>query len=107
MEHIVQFGINLDDNAIRQSIVAQAAEECRKAIKELKGNYYDKDGIRAIVAYEASIQINRLIKENSEEIISRAVKEVANSLTRTKVFREAAGTLADEIREGRDDLSIK
>lgn len=104
MEHIVQFGINLDDNAIRQSIVAQAAEECRKAIRELRGNnYYDKDGIRDIIAYEASIQINRLIKENSEEIISRAVKEVANSLTRTKAFREAAGSLADEIREGRQN----
>lgn len=99
MEHIIQFGINLDDNAIRQSIVAQAAEECRKSINELKGGYYSKDGVREIVKYEASIQINRLIKENSEEIISRAVKDVANSLTRTKAFREAAGTLADEIRK--------
>lgn len=100
MEHIVQFGINLDDNAISKSIVAQATEECRKAINELKGNtYYSKDGVRAIVAYEASLQIKRLIKENREEIISRAVKDVANSIARTKVFREAAGTFAEEIKE--------
>lgn len=100
MEHIVQFGINLDDNAIRQSIVAQATEECRKAIKELRGNtYYDKDGVRDIVEYEANLQIRALLKEREDEIISFAVKEVAKGICRTKTFRESVKDLVNDIEK--------
>ena len=100
MEHIVQLGINLDDNAIRQGIVAQAAEECRKAIKELKGNtYYSKDGVREIVEYEASLQIKNLLKAREEEIISLAVKEVVKSICKTKTFRESVKDLVNDIEK--------
>jgi hypothetical protein len=104
MEHIVQFGINLDDEAISQAIVNQAGEEVRKAINKLRGEgYYGRDEVKKLVEVEAGLQIKTFIRAHSEEIIARAAKDVASSIVRTKAFREAAGTLADEIREGRQN----
>lgn len=103
MEHIVQFGINLDDEAIARSIVSRATEEVRKALKNLRGEgYYGRDEVKRIVETEAETQIRLFIKEHSGEIISQAVKEVSSSMTRTKAFKEAMGDMASELMNRRD-----
>ena len=97
MEHIVQFGINIDDSAIAEAIkrdayneiVKQLTEEARRALP--KEGYWNDGKVdwRGIVGAEVNERVGAIIEERSEEIIEAAVKRVYDSLTRRKPFREA------------------
>lgn len=110
MEHIVQFGINLDDNAIIEAITRQSAEEVKKSLNNMSYGY-SGDSLEELVKNEAKRQIQMFVRENEKTIIESAVKEIASRIIKTKVFRESAKDLADKIsenlKEGSDDLSTK
>lgn len=91
MEHIVQFGIAIDDNAIKQRVEAQALDQVvSKFVAEMKANlpkrYGDTDWTR--VACDA---VSDFINENKGEIIEEMKTALIEKVTRTKAYREAVG----------------
>lgn len=95
MEHIVQFGISIDDdqikktieNNVRSQVVAEIKKDC---MEQLIGNdnasayqYYQK--IKDMV----NDNIKSFLEENKETIIKEAVNQLAEKLSRTKAVKEA------------------
>ncbi len=93
MEHIVQFGINIDDSAIAEmvergaydDVVKRLTMEARDSLPKRFTGYEYKVDWRAIVY----AQVRALIDERSDEIVDMAVARVYKSLTSRKAFREA------------------
>lgn len=97
MEHIVQFGINLDDASIAEAvkrdayneIVKQLTEEARCALPKV-GYWYDGEvDWNGIVGKEVEKQVSAIIADRSDWIVDMAVKRVYDSITRRKCFRDA------------------
>ena len=100
MEHIVQFGINLDDASIAEAVkrdaykevVKQLTDEARKALpKKCAYGCYGKGEVdwRGIIDDEVEKRVSAIISDKSDEIVEMAVKRVYDSIIRRKPFREA------------------
>lgn len=100
MEHIVQFGINLDDASIAEAVkrdaykevVKQLADEARKDLpKKCAYGCYGTGDVdwRGIIGKEVEKRVGSIIDEKADEIVDMAVKRVYDSITRRKPFREA------------------
>ena len=97
MEHIVQFGINIDDSAIAEAIkrdayneiVKQLTEEARRALP--KEGYWNDGKVdwNGIVGDEVEKQVSAIVADKSDWIVDMAVKRVYDSIIRRKPFREA------------------
>ena len=100
MEHIVQFGITIDDEYIKKSIeegakhaiVKEMAEQVRKVlIMRWCGNdepsvYFDK-------------KLTEVINDHKDEIINLAADRLAERLRRTKAARDVVKDLKEEVGE--------
>lgn len=100
MEHVVQFGINIDDTAIAEAVkrdaykevVKQLTDEARKALpKKCAYGCYSKGEVdwRGIIGEEVEKRVSAIISDKSDEIVEMAVKRVYDSIIRRKPFREA------------------
>ena len=99
MEHIVQFGINIDDTAIAEAVkrdaykevIKQLTDEARKALpRKYEYGGYGKGEVdwRGIIDEEVENRVGAIIDENADEIVDMAVKRVYDSIIRRKPFRE-------------------
>ena len=100
MEHVVQFGINIDDTAIAEAvkrdaykeIIKKLTDEARKALPKKceygSRGHYEVDW-RGIIGKEVEKRVGAIIDERADEIVDMAVKRVYDSIIRRKPFREA------------------
>lgn len=100
MEHVVQFGINIDDASIAEAVkrdaykevIKQLTDEARKALP-MKYEYggYGKGEVdwRVIIGWEVEKRVSAIISDKSDEIVDMAVKRVYDSIIRRKPLREA------------------
>ena len=94
MEHVIQIGISVDDEAIQKAVVAQAAkllaEEFEKAF--IDRSYYGKPapGIdaRRIIAVK--------VDEYKDIIIERAVEQVVDTIKRSKAYKDAVARIKED-----------
>ena len=101
MEHIVQFGINIDDEAIRKAIEADAKNQVIEGIKDevreylgikRSRDYYGRSvfNYRDIVE-EIKKQLLAEFKESMRgEVFDSVVDNLSKNTVRQKWFREAA-----------------
>lgn len=93
MEHIVQFGISIDDKTIQkkleenayEDIINRLAEDAKNGLKKTP-QFYNAD--RIDWNYYVNEAIDRLIDTNREQIIERAAELLKDSYVRTKAYRE-------------------
>lgn len=100
MEHIVQFGISIDDEAIEKKVVdiasRQLTTDLRSQIFEIGGYYYnDKNKVQGLSERTEEL-VKEFLLEHKEEIISRTVENLTESMKRTKVYKEAVKNLKGE-----------
>lgn len=100
MEHVVQFGINIDDTAIAEAvkrdaykeIIKKLTDEARKALPREYSygsrGHYEVDW-RGIIDEKVTKQVSTIVADKSDEIVDMAVKRVYDSIIRRKPFREA------------------
>lgn len=95
MEHILQFGISIDDEAIKKNIEKSATDklaneiinDARDALFERWGGGFTETG-KSVV--------REFLKDHEDEILQGAIKEVTNTLKRSKKYREALAKIVED-----------
>ncbi len=92
MEHIIQFAVGIDDNAICDRVMENAEKEIIKSIMtDCKDHIYAKNSYHGY-KNEPSIyfkgKITEFMDEHKDEIISLAAKHLAERLAKTKAAKE-------------------
>lgn len=102
MEHIVQFAIGIDDEAIKKRIAESAEKQIVESIKEDVENimfnyeYY----IGKINKSDPKSWVEDLVKEvieaNKDQIIKGATEELARNMAKTKAVKEAIAKVVED-----------
>jgi 3-methyladenine DNA glycosylase/8-oxoguanine DNA glycosylase len=105
MEHIVQFGINIDDTSIRKAIennvMNQVANQIRQdVIKNLTGkkdytNYEYNEKMKQLIAATTE----NFLQANREDIIEETAKKLAEKLSKTKAVKEMINNTLNSLLE--------
>ena len=99
MEHIVQFAIGIDDEAIRKRIEQTAEKQIVDSIKEdisdhiFRETTWAKDSV--LQNWVKDIVIEAVL-EHKDEIIKSAAMELCEYMKRTKAVREAVSGAVEE-----------
>lgn len=99
MEHIVQFAISMDDEAITKSVKANAEKviihnlenQIRAELFDLERYAYTNDGKRKIIGPSewSKLCFNEFLDAHKDEIVKEAAKHLADKMSRTKAVKEA------------------
>lgn len=94
MEHILQFGVTIDDHAIEERAVSAAAnavtEELKKKIFE---KYYGSYGG---LTSEVEHLVDRFLQNNKDELIEKVALHIASKMYASKTIR---GKIIDAYKE--------
>lgn len=103
MEHIVQFAVSIDDNAIVKNVTEHAEKEIINELKQDVANkifqsssYYrnaNADPKTDRLSYFAENIIKEMFKENEQYILDKAAAILADKLARSKKGKEILGNL--------------
>lgn len=96
MEHIVQFAIGIDDNAIVERVTANAEKEIIKELQQqvanklFQRNYYNRnaDPERDPLSEFSLNMIDDFFDKHKDTIIEKAAERLADRLSRTKKAKE-------------------
>ena len=103
MEHIVQFGITVDDDAITNLIVNKASETVVNEVKRELGvdnKYFSNSVVTKMVSDEVQNQFNL----HKEEIIEATAKALAEKLIKTKLVKERVSKVLDNVLGKEGDI---
>ena len=103
MEHIVQFGITVDDDAIKNLIVNKASETVVNEVKRELGvdnKYFSNSVVTKMVSDEVQNQFNL----HKEEIIEATAKALAEKLIKTKLVKERVSKVLDNVLGKEGDI---
>lgn len=99
MEHIVQFAIGIDDEAIRKRIEQTAEKQIIDSIREdindhiFRETTWAKDSV--LQNWVKDIVVDAIL-EHKDEIVTAAASQLCEYMKRTKAVREAvAGAVED------------
>lgn len=87
MEHIIQFGVSIDEQKIIDTATDRASGEIIKCVKGEIDNYtrgWEQSKLDRLFREE----IKKVIDENKELIIERAIDKLAYNMAKTKVVKE-------------------
>lgn len=97
MEHILQFAIGIDDAGIKKRVEEVAKVKIVKELKDdIKFSIITKWG--NLTSLSESI-IRQVMDENKDEIIDKASVMIADSIRRSKKYREALSKIVEEVEE--------
>ena len=113
MEHIVQFAIGIDDDAIVNRVTQYAENQLIGEIKkEVHSNieheifefdrswYSDKNKKTGLQDWVEKL-VNDLLEQNKEQIIEMAAVKLADKMSRSKIIRE---TMTERFVDIMDDV---
>ena len=90
MEHILQFGVSIDENAIVKAAEDQAARALLNKVNGKVSEITNRWGGEYVLGLYKD-EIKRVVNENKETIIERSIKELVYNLSKTKAVKEALG----------------
>lgn len=103
MEHIVQFGVTVDDEMIKNLIVRKASETVINEVKRELGvndRYYSDNVVNKMVSNEVQNQFNL----HKEEIIEATAKVLTEKLIKTKLVKERVSNVLDNVLGKEGDI---
>lgn len=104
MEHIIQFGVTIDDEAIENRIVENAEKSITADIKknveasifDKKGvGYYSGGGTKICLSNVGESIVSDWLKDNSDKIIELAAQMVADKVYRSKAWKAKYGEITE------------
>lgn len=102
MEHIVHFGISIDDDAITKRIQENAEKIIiQKIEQDVKKNIFSIDyrGNSIGLNYIAESIFNKWLDSHKDEIIQVASKALADKMIKTKAVKEAINKVLEGDKE--------
>lgn len=110
MEHIVQFAIGIDDDAIIKRIEENAEKNITKELRDKVGRImfgtstYSGKELDTITQWAESV-FKEYLNEHKDEIVQLAAKFLAERLAKTKAARDALGDVVKmtEVSDGRKE----
>lgn len=94
MEHIIQFGITIDDDAIKKHIEEKATKQVVDSISQsIKDKLFRYNGF----SYDAQEMFAELLDKYKDEIIANATAQIVDSIKRSKKYKEALAKVAEEM----------
>ena len=104
MEHILQFGISIDDDQIRKrildnaekTIINEMTRDIRKVFFDVDNSYYGHPGKVIGLSGDMEKRVDTFIEENKNKIIELAAEKLADRLSRTKAAKDALATVLDK-----------
>ena len=95
MEHILQFGISIDDEAIKKNIEKSATDKLAdEMLKNIRDEFFERWG-GGFTETGKSV-VREFLKEHEDEILQGAITEVTNTLKRSKKYREALAKIVED-----------
>ena len=105
IEHIVQFGITIDDEQIKKTIEKNAMQQVvatfrNDIIKEMIGkNNYTKSDYSTMMWNAINEQVETFLDENREEIIKMSSDKLAEKLAKTKKVKDMVANTINNLLE--------
>lgn len=94
MEHVIQIGVNVDDERIEQAVINQTSREISKKVTEaMFRTGYNNSVIGFTERYEGLMR--DAVAKHKDEIIKRAAEMVADSIKHSKKYREFLAALGN------------
>ena len=95
MEHILQFAINIDDETIKKQIEQSAEKKIVDKLREdIKASIFTRWGN---VSNKMEQIMADVMNSYKDEIINRASEQVADSIKRSKKYREALAQITEDM----------
>lgn len=95
MEHIIQFGVTIDDDAIKKNIEEKATNKIVGAVTQsLKDKLFSRYGG---FTYDSQEMFGQFLDKYKDEIIANATAQVVDSIKRSKKYKEALAKVAEEM----------
>lgn len=99
MEHVVQIGIGIDDEAIKDSIVKNIERTILGEVKDdinktlfIDYGYYNRGPSKFL-----ETQIEEFLEKNRDDILEMAAEKLADKLSRTKKAKEMLSEVLEKI----------
>lgn len=101
MSHQVVITFDIDENKVIENAEKEAGRQIAQAVlKEVFGDtYIGSYTARRNASDFLAAEIMQLLRENKDEIVDRAVKEVCDSLRRSKAVKEK---LQEALNDGKN-----
>lgn len=100
MEHIIQFGVTIDDDAIKKNIEKNAVDKLVTDIKkEVKDELFVGSGWNRGLSYKVQEIIKEAMAEYKDEIIKEATAELVDTMKRSKKYKEALAKIVEVVDE--------
>ena len=97
MEHLIQLSIAMDDKTIAKQVENRLVENIHKDIYK---KYFEKDWKSdRRIEFICHQEVQEFIKENREEIITKAVEQIKRSVLKTNAFKEKFDEILGEENE--------
>lgn len=89
MEHVVQFGVSIDDEAIEREVVHLATGQIIRQIADEVRSQLDVRGSRYSPSEFARKVADSVMEDCRDDIVERAAELVAEKAPKTRWYREA------------------
>lgn len=100
MEHIIQFGVTIDDDAIKKNIEKNAVDKLVADIKkEVRDEIFTGSGWNKGLSYKVQEIIKEALAEYKDEIIKEATAELVETMKRSKKYKEALAKIVEVVDE--------
>ena len=101
MEHIVQFGVTIDDDAIQKHVMQCASEAITKDIRDVIFNfrYGSPSGFKSEIVGMVKSVLEEILEESKDEIIRLAAHEVAETMRRSKKYKEIMKAIEETVND--------
>lgn len=97
MEHLIQLSIAMDDKTISKQVEDSLVEKIHYDIYDKYFNNDWKSDRR--IEFICHQEVQEFIKENREEIITKAVEQVKRSILKTNAFKEKFEEIENESKK--------
>ena len=94
MEHIIQFGVSIDDDKIEKTVIKAASDHLKTEVREqiFSRSGWDK-GFTPLVERI----VRDVLTEWKPEILEKAAETVADSIKRSKAYKEKVKEITNAV----------
>ena len=85
MEHIIQFGVSIDDDKIEKTVIKAASDHLKAEVRE---QIFSRSGCDKRFTPTVGRIVRDVLTEWKPEILEKAAENVADSIKRSKAYKE-------------------